>query len=81
MSGVLLWPGERVEKGQGPVRCSWQLENGRFCSGLLGWPAVGSVLVERLELGEGEHLGPAEPGLYGYLCRDCRTVSIFAAPP
>lgn len=63
------------------MRCSWRLKSGRLCTGLLGWPAVGSILVERLELEEGERLGSAEPGLYGYLCRDCRTVALFAPPP
>ena len=66
----------------GPARCSWELRTGRLCTGLLGWPAVGSILVDRLELEDGEYLEECEPGLFALLCHgECSTVSLFTPPP
>lgn len=82
MSDVLLYEGQAVQQGEGPVRCTWRLQTGRMCKGIVGWPAVGSVFVERIHLEAGEELGPAERELWAYLCRgECRTVAIFAPSP
>lgn len=79
-SGTALWTGDAVEEGEGPIRCSARRANGRLCLGLLGWPAVGSVLADRLELARGEYLRACEPGLSGFRCPECGAVAVFSVP-
>lgn len=75
--GRVIWPGEVVEEGDGPVRCPNRHENGRLCSSLLGWPAVGSVLVDVLEVEPGEEIGPCRSGLNAYRCYGCGSLAVF----
>lgn len=73
---VLLWTGDVVEEGVGPVRCGRTTESGRLCGGLLGWPPVGAQLVDVVE--PDVRLGACEPGIAALRCQDCGAASIFA---
>lgn len=76
MSARILYLGEQVEEGDGPIRCSRQVD-GRLCRGIVGWPRVGSRLVERFDLDAGEYLGPCHEEVSGLQCLDCRAVAVF----
>lgn len=76
MSDRILYPGETVEEGDGPIRCSRILEDG-VCMGLLGWPRVGSQLIERFDLESGEYLGSCHEQVAGLQCLECKAVAVF----
>lgn len=75
MPSEIVWPGDEVPEGVGPVRCP-RREGERLCAGVLGWPPTGSTLVE--VVAPGERLGACEPGFSAFLCRDCGAVAVFA---
>jgi hypothetical protein len=80
VSEPVVWPGDAVEEGDGPVRCSGRRENGRLCGSVLGWPEVGGIVVERVDLERGEKLEqPCEEGVVGLLCTRCRSVTVVTS--
>lgn len=76
MAAAILFPGDVVEEGMGPVRCS-RVVDGRLCNGVLGWPRVGTELIERFDLEAGEYLGDCHPEVAGLQCLDCKAVAVF----
>lgn len=80
MADAILWPGDEVEPGDGPIRCSASGRSGVPCRGIVGWPAVGSILVAVEVLVRGERLGACEEGFAGFRCQECGAVAYFGLP-
>lgn len=72
----IVYRGDTVEEGMGPVRCSRTVD-GRLCLGVIGFPRVGSTLVERFDREKGEHIGPCHRVAAGFMCQDCGAVAVF----
>lgn len=72
--GRVLWPGETVEEGEGPVHCSHQGEDG-LCASFLGAPPAGSTLLTVTE--PGFRLEACEPEVAAWRCPSCGAVTIF----